>query len=168
MSTIIAQSRLTYTTDYLLETLSRCRAYSVLGRAWAIGRCLVVGFLLVLAAVGLYQQQFSAGLILLCLATLCMLTEKIGDHVAVRNLRKTFHSHQLVHCFSEEGILRQTENGESFVPWNAISRVVEFNDGLLFYRPASVDWIPFSTFETTADAERVAALTRSKVLHSRL
>lgn len=63
---------------------------------------------------------------------------------------------------SSEGIHSQSEFESSQSTWQAFSKAVFFDDGLLLFRGLNmVHWLPYSSLEKPADAERLRDLVSS-------
>ncbi|WP_186776270.1 YcxB family protein [Rubripirellula reticaptiva] len=158
-------SRFSFTSQHLIDTLTRFRSQHSGRRLWRWLRW-VAAFIFVLVAIaGLFIPQYFASAFMVALAIFAFFPHKIDDYLATRNFRRSPHcnAQQIIHL-SDDGFRAESEIEQTDLKWAAFSKAVIFSDGVLLYRgPKMVNWIPDATLDSTDGPFRIRKLLTEKL-----
>ncbi len=158
-------SRFSFTSQHLVDTLTRFRSQHSGRRLWRWFRFVAAFIFVLVAIVGLFIPQYFASAFMVALAIFAFFPHKIDDYLATRNFRKSPHcnAQQIIHL-SNDGFRAESEIEQTNLKWAAFSKAVIFNDGVLLYRgPKMVNWIPDATLDSTDGPIRIRKLLTGKL-----
>lgn len=158
-------ARVLFTSEHLIETLTRYRSQHLGRRIWKWFRYAAALVFLIVAVIGFFIPQYGASVFMLALAIFMFFPHKIDDFLAQRNFRKSPHYNtQQMILLSDGGLYSKSEVQESTLKWTAFSRAVIFRDGVLMFQgPKTVHWLPDRAFERERDALDLRKLVESKL-----
>jgi hypothetical protein len=108
--------------------------------------------------------MYGCGLVLVGVALLTVPPVFMRRVVLKAYAKKPDRDMAVTYLISGERLLCKSDVASSDMLWQVVARVLRTADGFLLYvSDAQVHWLPLRGFEDPADADRFAALARSKV-----
>lgn len=165
----IAEYRLRYTEEYLLQAMSRYRKTLWWRGQYSALRWVLAAALAVLLAVALWARAYTAGIVLCAflgaLIGMTVFGDPISAWIARRRLRKSpFHNNDLVFRISDSELHVTGTNEETHLKWSAYSKARRFSDGLLLFQgPHFFNWLPDSAAVNAASIDQAKNLALSHV-----
>lgn len=150
--------------EFFLETFRR-RNRASRAAGLRMGGRILVG----LGIVGLVALLVSGNgrvelWILLGFAVLILFSPQFDTWLTIRNYRRSpFQNERLRVCLGEDAYAVTGSISNTKLSWDAFTRVVPFEDGLLLFQgPGLFNWLPYSAL-TSGTPEEVVALVSSRV-----
>ena len=156
---------LTYTSDYVIESLARYRAQLGTPAVQLILRIIAVVSFAFFAFYQISQRHFALGILIALFTVSLIVRQRVNDWRTRRAFGASPHANEeLTIRLSDTDFHVWSAMQDVRLEWRLFTKVVDFDDGVLIFQGPSVfHWIPFSALDAGNDLNDIASLLRAKI-----